>query len=77
MKRLFDSDKCPVYINCEFAHNNSWYVAFETEEDAQKAYQYLREDVRTFKGKPIMVNDLRKNLDNLKQCKIDKINLDN
>jgi la-related protein 4 len=55
VKQLFNSDKCPAYINCEFAHNNSWYVAFETEEDAQRAYQYLREDVRTFHGQPIMV----------------------
>ena len=43
-------------MSCEFAHNNSWYVSFESDEDAQRAYRYLREDVQTFQGKPIMVS---------------------
>ncbi len=55
VKQLFKSDNCPAYISCEFAHNNSWYVYFDNEEDAQRAYQYLREEVMTFLGKPIMV----------------------
>ena len=44
---LFNSPNCPKYTNCEFAHNNSWYVTFDTEEDAQKvlvnfvSYLYL------------------------------------
>ena len=28
--------------------NNSWYVNFESDEDAQLAYRYLREEVRCF-----------------------------
>jgi len=52
---LFSGESCPKFISCEFAHNNSWYVTFDTEEDAQKAYCYLREEVRTFREMPIMV----------------------
>ncbi|XP_077515674.1 la-related protein 4B isoform X1 [Amblyomma americanum] len=47
-------DKCPQFMSCEFAHNSSWYVTFESDEDAQQAYRYLREEVRSFQGKPIM-----------------------
>ncbi|XP_065052016.1 la-related protein 4-like isoform X2 [Rhopilema esculentum] len=59
---LFNSPNCPKYTNCEFAHNNSWYVTFDTEEDAQKAYRYLREEVKTFHGKPIMARIKAKTL---------------
>lgn len=48
-------ENCPRFVSCEFAHNNSWYVVFESEDDAQRAYQYLREEVGFFLGKPIMV----------------------
>uniref|UniRef100_A0A8D8LCX0 La-related protein CG11505 n=2 Tax=Cacopsylla melanoneura TaxID=428564 RepID=A0A8D8LCX0_9HEMI len=55
IKALFSVAKgCPKFISCEFAHNNAWYVTFENDEDAQKAYRYLREEVREFQGKPIM-----------------------
>eukprot|EP00794_Sanderia_malayensis_P017593 gene17593-19346_t len=54
IKDLFDAPNCPKYANCEFAHNNSWYITFDTEEAAQKAYWYLREEVKNFQGKPIM-----------------------
>ncbi|XP_077555767.1 la-related protein 4B isoform X5 [Haemaphysalis longicornis] len=47
-------EKCPQFMSCEFAHNSSWYVTFESDEDAQQAYRYLREEVRSFQGKPIM-----------------------
>ena len=55
VENLFSGELCPKFVSCEFAHNNSWYVTFDTEEDAQKAYCYLREEVRTFHGMPIMV----------------------
>lgn len=55
VENLFSGESCPKFVSCEFAHNNSWYVTFDTEEDAQKAYCYLREEVRTFHGMPIMV----------------------
>ncbi|KAJ8967894.1 hypothetical protein NQ314_002585, partial [Rhamnusium bicolor] len=51
---LFAGENCPRFISCEFAHNSSWYVTFESDEDAQRAYRYLREEVREFQGKPIM-----------------------
>lgn len=45
---LFSGENCPKCISCEFAHNNSWYVTFESDEDAQRAYRFLREEVREF-----------------------------
>lgn len=54
LQKLFAGENCPRFISCEFAHNNSWYVTFESDEDAQRAYRYLREEVREFQGKPIM-----------------------
>lgn len=53
-QNLFSGENCPRFISCEFAHNSSWYVTFESDEDAQRAYRYLREEVREFQGKPIM-----------------------
>ncbi|CAH1975430.1 unnamed protein product [Acanthoscelides obtectus] len=54
VKNLFSGENCPRMISCEFAHNSSWYVTFESDEDAQRAYRYLREEVREFQGRPIM-----------------------
>ncbi|GLV42787.1 La-related protein 4B [Carabus blaptoides fortunei] len=54
VKNLFAGENCPRLISCEFAHNNSWYVTFESDEDAQRAYRFLREEVREFQGRPIM-----------------------
>ena len=69
IENLFSGVNCPRFISCEFAHNNNWYVTFPTDEDAQRAYQYLREEVRTFQGKPIMVSEhflCWKNVDTVK-----------
>ncbi|XP_050423319.1 la-related protein 4 isoform X2 [Adelges cooleyi] len=54
IKGLFAGESCPKMISCEFAHNNSWYITFENDEDAQKAFLYLREEVKEFQGRPIM-----------------------
>lgn len=54
VESLFKSEKCPQAISVEFAHNNNWYITFQSDTDAQQAYKYLREDVKTFQGKPIM-----------------------
>ncbi|XP_046859159.1 la-related protein 4B-like [Xenia sp. Carnegie-2017] len=54
VEKLFSGEGCPKYVSCEPANNNYWYIQFVSEECAQKAYRYLREDVKTFKGKPIM-----------------------
>ncbi|KAG1712151.1 La-related protein 4 [Nymphon striatum] len=51
---LFKGKTCPKFISCVFAHNENWYVTFSSNEDAILAYRYLREEVKTFHGKPIM-----------------------
>jgi len=56
VEALFRGDSCPAFLDCVFAHNDSWYVTFSNEEEAHRAYLYLRETVRTFQGKPIMVS---------------------
>lgn len=58
VENIFADASCPRFQSCEFAHNNSWYVTFETEQDAQIAYQHLRENVRTFLDKPILVSNI-------------------
>lgn len=65
VKALFQGENCPKFVSCEFAHNNSWYVTFENDEDAQKAYKYLREEIKEFQGKPIMARIKAKPLQRL------------
>lgn len=65
VKNLFSGENCPRLISCEFAHNSSWYVTFESDEDAQRAYRFLREEVREFQGKPIMARIKAKHMNRL------------
>lgn len=58
IEQLFSGKDCPKFVSCEFVYNGTWYVTFESDEEAQKAYRYLREEVRTFQGKPILVSTL-------------------
>ncbi|XP_077385031.1 la-related protein 4 isoform X3 [Festucalex cinctus] len=54
VEALFKNEQCPNMLSAEFAHNNNWYITFQSDMDALKAYRFLREEVKVFQGKPIM-----------------------
>lgn len=62
VKALFAHPNCPKWISFEYAYNDSWYVTFECEDDAKKAYRYLREEVQSFQGRPLMARIKAKTL---------------
>ncbi|MGH0177278.1 UNVERIFIED_CONTAM: hypothetical protein FKN15_074857 [Acipenser sinensis] len=38
---LFKNEKCPKVISVEFAHNNNWYITFQSDTDAQQEVEFL------------------------------------
>ena len=48
-QELFDHVSCPKIQNCELALSGTWYVTFESEVDAMKAYKFLQEIAKNFK----------------------------
>lgn len=39
VESLFKNDNCPKVISVEFAHNNNWYITFQSDTDAQQVIQ--------------------------------------
>jgi la-related protein 4 len=33
---LFSGENCPKFSSCDYAANNSWYVNFDNQDDAEK-----------------------------------------
>ncbi|CAF0830568.1 unnamed protein product [Brachionus calyciflorus] len=53
--QLFENKEpmCPACEKCESAGNDSWYVTFCNEDQAQRALQYLKGEVQFFMDRPI------------------------
>lgn len=50
LKALFKNPKFTgTLVSTDFATNQTWYVTFATEDDALKAYNFLRDEVKVFK----------------------------
>ena len=54
-QEIFNHPQCPKIQSCEFALNGTWYITFETESDAMKAYTFLQEVAKNFKVRNAMI----------------------
>ena len=54
VRAIFSDETLPKILSCEFAHNNVWYLTFESDDDAQRAYHYVRDHVKEFKVKTVL-----------------------
>ena len=59
VRAIFSDETLPKILSCEFAHNNVWYLTFESDDDAQRAYHYVRDHVKEYKVQRFHSNRLR------------------
>lgn len=48
VESLFKNDNCPKVISVEFAHNNNWYITFQSDTDAQQVLLLNRQSSHFF-----------------------------
>ena len=51
VEALLQHKNCPPFKLIFPANNDNWFVYFETYEQAQQAYNYLRNEAKVFKGR--------------------------
>lgn len=52
VESLFKNDNCPKVISVEFAHNNNWYITFQSDTDAQQVQPVQLFSCLLFKTQP-------------------------
>lgn len=52
VESLFKNDNCPKVISVEFAHNNNWYITFQSDTDAQQV-GVMHQHRHRYTGEPL------------------------